>query len=514
MKVLILGASGIVGSTMRLCVPDGIDPVWVRRHADPITRGCDITDSIALDELLAATDPDVIVNLAGESNVDIVERAPERYASVNSAIPGVLAMWCERNSARMLQISTQAVHRGDDAPYAADGPADPLDAVNAYGAQKAIAEQMCGYLGATIIRLTFVLGIRPLPHVGRQNPLEAMFEHQSPQVNNRWFSPLMAWDAALLLWKEIVEPCGERVIQFGIQHPWSRYQIAALINPDVNFCRHEDFAGLAPRPFNVSYIGSRVIETNLAKGIEHAKLRASDDRAIEIALFLGVQLAGALMKVGRGFGSLHAAVTEDFKRAKPIEPCELLDWYRRTESYIWELSAYHDDPGFNYSGMCRGIVEHLQTAGAKRVLCLGDGIGDLTLAMMRAGMKPVYHDLAGSRTADYAMFRIWRQTGSYPAYHMSQDWAPPAFVAPYDAVVSLDFLEHVTDVEAWVRAVCDALKPGGLFCAQNAFAIGSGPEGSMPMHLSVNDKYEKDWDPLLTAVGFEQLSSNWYRKAL
>ena len=82
----------------------------------------------------------------------------------------------------------------------------------------------------------------------------------------------------------------------------------------------------------------------------------------------------------------------------------------------------------------------------------------------------------------------------------------------YDAICSLDFLEHVPNVEDWVLAIFVALKPGGLFCAQNAFACGSGSDGSIPMHLAVNDRFEKDWDPLLTAIGFEQISSNWYRR--
>jgi dTDP-4-dehydrorhamnose reductase len=63
--VLILGASGIIGQHMRLCVPDGIEPVWVRRTADPITLGCDLEDVVALDKLLSDHRPHVVVNLAG-----------------------------------------------------------------------------------------------------------------------------------------------------------------------------------------------------------------------------------------------------------------------------------------------------------------------------------------------------------------------------------------------------------------------------------------------------------------
>ena len=64
----------------------------------------------------------------------------------------------------------------------------------------------------------------------------------------------------------------------------------------------------------------------------------------------------------------------------------------------------------------------------------------------------------------------------------------------------------------WVNAIHAALKPGGYFVAQNAFACGSGPDGAIPMHLQCNDKYEKEWDNLLIEVGFEQIASNWYRR--
>jgi hypothetical protein len=123
--------------------------------------------------------------------------------------------------------------------------------------------------------------------------------------------------------------------------------------------------------------------------------------------------------------------------------------------------------------------------------------------------------LSGSRTAAFAESR------GVIDMALSNDWAPPA-ASGFDAVVSLDFLEHVTDVPAWCRAIHAALKPGGLFCAQNAFDCGSGNNGAIPCHLSINDKYAHAaphtngralWDHLLIEeLGFEQLGPNWYRK--
>ena len=91
-------------------------------------------------------------------------------------------------------------------------------------------------------------------------------------------------------------------------------------------------------------------------------------------------------------------------------------------------------------------------------------------------------------------------------------WEPLLVSESFDAVVSLDFLEHVTDVPTWTRAIHESLNPGGIFVAQNAFNCGSGPDGSIPMHLERNDRFEKDWDSLLASSGFEQLGPQWYKK--
>jgi len=249
------------------------------------------------------------------------------------------------------------------------------------------------------------------------------------------------------------------------------------------------------------------------------------ERAREIAAFLGIPESDAVERLSKGFGYQHQAVNDDFRRANPQTDEALLNWYRSTEQYIWELAAYHIDPGFNYAGMCAGIAERLKAEGAVNVLCLGDGIGDLTLSLKESDpnrFDPVYHDLSGSKTAAFALWRIQKVNHSkgrsvLNVHSILTDGCGPepigsAYRELFSAVVSLDFMEHCVDVPSYVRAVYNVLKPGGLFCAQNAFAIGSGPDGSIPMHLSINDKYEKEWDPLLFSLGFQQISSNWYRK--
>ena len=174
--------------------------------------------------------------------------------------------------------------------------------------------------------------------------------------------------------------------------------------------------------------------------------------------------------------------------------------------YIWELSAYHLDPGFNYSGMCDGIAIGLFHSDKKDVLSLGDGIGTLSIRIAKEGLKATYHDLEGSKTAQFAQFRF-RRGETYRNYDIetlfTNNFEPKLGTNCFDAVVALDFLEHVINVEDWARAVHTCLRSSGVFIAQNAFAIGDIEHGnSIPMHLAVNNKFETEWHPLLESIGF------------
>lgn len=513
MKIVIFGASGIIGQHLRLCVPAGIEPIYIRRTADALHLGLDLTDSIARNAFLELERPDVIINLAGESNTDAVERDPVKYVEINSRVPEHLADWCDENGAHLVHVSTQAVFSGKEPPYGPDSARQP---VNCYGHQKLHAEKAVQkHRNWTIVRPTFVLGVRPVPKLGRANPLEQMLAggHQK-QVNDRWFSISLARDVAAKLWRAALEQPGG-IIHVGSGR-LSRFEIARkfVAESKIEAVSHCSFKGIAPRPIDTSYTnaeGGQLQDAHLHLEWLRPSNMDLSQRAREIALFLNKNEAECLGRLDQGWDAIHNAVSADWNAANPRTDDEILDWYRRTESYIWELSFYHADPGWNYTGMCSGIAERLKAAGAKKVLCLGDGIGDLTISLIRAGFDATYHDLASSRTAEFAAFRSWMYLGEYMPTRLAPGWTPDLGAEEWDAIVSLDFLEHCPNVDGWTAAIKGALKPGGILFSQNAFAIGSGPDGSMPMHLACNDRFERDWDPTLFALGFAQLGSNVYQ---
>lgn len=502
MKVLIHGASGIIGQHMRLQVPPGVQATYTRRDADMLHVAADSVDFAAFD---------CVINLMGMNAPDEVEQHPEESYAVNVELPRVIA----KKARKYIHVSSQAA----------------LAPVNEYGRQKLAAENWLEtqHEGQYIIaRPTFVLGVRPLPHVGRGNPAEQMLgTFEQKQVNDRWFSVSFAREIAKDLWRLVMEVPARRqtvnigwpvrVSRYDVAHEFSQYRHAEIVPVS-----HTDYPVKAQRPADTSYRESEhgSLYGSLGEGFSDTATRFNEQKALslnerarEIAVFLGISEESARAKLSRGWEHLHNAVTADWNKANPKTDAEILQWYRTTEAYIWELAFYHADPGWAYSAKMRQIAEELKRHGVTGpVLVLGDGIGDLTWYLRTQGIEAVYHDLADSLTSRFARFIHWKRQGEPMPLYLTSTFSPISHRDKYyDAIVSLDFLEHVPNVAEWTAAIKAALKPGGLFVAQNAFGIGS--DGSMPMHLKVNDRYEKDWDPTLFAQGFEQISPQWYRRA-
>jgi len=225
----------------------------------------------------------------------------------------------------------------------------------------------------------------------------------------------------------------------------------------------------------------------------------------QVAEFLKIDYKTSLERIQKGFHYNHAEVAKDFlnKNVNVNNPVALLDWYRNTDSYIWELSSYHLEPGFNYGGMCEGIAVGLKNSNKNKVLSVGDGIGTLSIRLAEEGLETTYNDLSESKTAIFAQYRFKNRSDLNISISLTKDFKPTLDQNKYDAVVALDFFEHVVNVDEWAIAVFNCLTSSGVFIAQNAFGIGDFEHGnSIPMHLSINNKYETEWPDLLTSIGF------------
>jgi len=566
LRVLIFGASGIIGQHMMLTLPWNVKPLYARFRLSDSFRGrftiLDVTNFEWVEAIIKSFNPDVIVNLAGENNVDTVEREPERWRAVNVEFPSRLAEYCcLAPRIDLIHVSTQGIFDGKEPPYA------PCvyhgDPVNAYGCQKLLAEHrvMSANPQAVIVRPTFVLGVRPMVTCGRHNPLEQMFEmDEQLQVNDRYFSPVMAIDVAEEIWNLcfVLGNVGYghpndyvrgAIFHAGLPIRTTRYDLAIRVDAleesvyrKIEAVPHSHFKGIAERPKDTTYVDdgkdSSGVSTSLHMNHENALqiglLHAMDQMdarndlfsevgfAEDIALFLGHSYDWVLHELKNGFQHFHAEVANDFREyVLDYTQEEILAWYKRTEAYIWELACFQQDcSGFNYRGMCRGIMEtlsaHLRgdSSTFKDVLVLGDGIGTLSLYLIQNGFDAHYHDLRESRTAAFASFRAKRRGIGLRYFWAKEGTFIPAFdgAKKFDCILALDYFEHLPNVVEWLHAVYAMLKDGGRFMARNAFAQGSGITGSIPCHLPETDHFVSDWDAACKRVGFQHEINEWYIK--
>lgn len=268
-RTLILGAAGILGQHLRRQAHP--DVTYVRRTPSEGYVSADLSLFNNVTELLERYEPEVIVNLAGQNNVNIVQGYPPASAPLNVGLPFWLSKWCNKNEAHLIQVSTQGVFSGDHAPYSRT---DKPHANTEYGAQKAEAERLVErYCNSwTIARVTFVLGVRPFPEIGRVNPLEQMFEMpEQRQVNDRWFSVSFAKDVATELW-EFVETRTYGILHLGVPERTCRYDIAKLANPTARIEAVSDSEFEGPRrPLDTTWADGSIYTMSLAEGIEDAR---------------------------------------------------------------------------------------------------------------------------------------------------------------------------------------------------------------------------------------------------
>ena len=128
MKALIIGGKGQLGTTLTQMVPDAV----VARSLD--LPEIDITDSTAVETVVADEKPDVIINASAYTNVDRAEEDVDRAFAVNATGPKNIALAAKRAGCRMIHVSTDYVFDGTACtPYAPEAPCSPL---GVYGKSK------------------------------------------------------------------------------------------------------------------------------------------------------------------------------------------------------------------------------------------------------------------------------------------------------------------------------------------------------------------------------------------
>lgn len=272
-KILLLGKSGQVGSELatRLAL---IGNLTSMDRSD-----CDIQDSDCLRSMLERVDPDVIVNAAAYTAVDLAESNILISRCINENAVKIMAEFCKIRGKLLVHYSTDYVFDGNSSE--AYGEFDQTNPVSEYGLSKLLGELAISRSGCShvILRTSWVFGV-----IGK-NFLKTMLLAMSngralSVVNDQWGAPTSAAliaDVTLLVLRECLSQ--ETPVLNGIYHlsasgvtTWYEYAcfIASVaqrigLHPDVapsaiSPISTHDFHARARRP-----VSSRLDTTRLER---------------------------------------------------------------------------------------------------------------------------------------------------------------------------------------------------------------------------------------------------------
>ena len=264
-KMLVTGASGLIGSYLLTQIHDDcVDDIYVVVHESMPKSGkkiqLDLSQTENVSKKLTEIRPDVIINLAALTNVDICEIQPDLAMRLNRDLVGAISEYISANKSNnnpyFLHVSTDYVFDGAEGNYKEDSKTNP---VNLYGLSKLQGEnEITSKLiegNWCIARTSTPFGLHPKKQSFPVFLLEKLRKNQSVKVViDQYTSPTYAMDLAKML-KEIIDRRIRGLIHTSATSRLSRYEQALKITKEFGLneelilkVRSKDLNWKAQRP--------------------------------------------------------------------------------------------------------------------------------------------------------------------------------------------------------------------------------------------------------------------------
>jgi len=167
MKILITGSNGLLGQKLlhKLRIDSSVQLIATSKGENRVSKKedytyseLDITDQKQVAKLIANKKPDVVINTAAMTNVDLCEDEKEACDALNVDAVRYLADACTKIDAHLIQISTDFIFDGEDGPYKEEDKPNPL---SYYGLSKLKSEQLLQAHSVkwTVLRTIIVFGV-------------------------------------------------------------------------------------------------------------------------------------------------------------------------------------------------------------------------------------------------------------------------------------------------------------------------------------------------------------------
>ena len=239
LRILVTGASGLLGHKIVALAQSKGHQVFgtYNEHAVEGThmRKIDLVDESAVQSLIAETGPDVVINTASLTNVDLCESDFENALTINGRMPGILAKACSQAGSLMVQVSTDYVFDGRRGNYNEDDTPNPI---NRYGSSKLEGERQvtANSREYCIARTSAVYGWgRSYKHNFATWMLDKWAKSEEVKAaTDQYVSPTLNTNLARML-VEVAERRITRTIHLSGSSRLSRYEFALMLAQKFHF---------------------------------------------------------------------------------------------------------------------------------------------------------------------------------------------------------------------------------------------------------------------------------------
>ena len=191
----------------------------------------DITNPILFNEVLNSVKPDLVINFAALTNVDLCEQKPELAYSINL---GGLTNLVDIFDSPIIQISTDYVFDGEDGPYEENDITNPI---NVYGASKLESEKILleNSKDSLVMRTNVLYDYSQNTSASFLNwVIESLKkEYEINVVEDQWSNPTWTSSLAVVIEKAIDKGLSG-IVHWGDGDLINRYEFAVKIAKTFN----------------------------------------------------------------------------------------------------------------------------------------------------------------------------------------------------------------------------------------------------------------------------------------